>query len=88
MKQSNIIRVLIADDRPIVLQALAALLESETDITVVGKARDGQEALEMFRLHQPDVTLIDLRMPQMDGVAAITAICGEFKNAQIVVLTT
>ncbi|MFB2979795.1 response regulator [Microseira sp. BLCC-F43] len=88
MKQSNIIRVLIADDHPIVLQGLAALLESETDITVVGKVRDGHEAVEMFRQHQPDVTLMDLRMPQIDGVAAITAICGEFKNAQIVVLTT
>lgn len=88
MNQSNIIRVLIADDHPIVLQGLAALLESETDITVVAKVRDGYEAQEMFRIHQPDVTLMDLRMPHMDGVAAITAICGEFKNAQIVVLTT
>ena len=88
MSQSNIIRVLIADDHPIVLQGLAALLTSETDITVVGQVRDGHEAVQMFCQHQPDVTLMDLRMPQMDGVAAITAICREFKNAQIVVLTT
>lgn len=87
MEQSNIIRVLIADDHPIVLKGLAALFEAETDITVVGKVRDGHQAVEMFRIHQPDVTLMDLRMPKMDGVAAITAICGEFKNAQIVVLT-
>ncbi|HAZ49536.1 MAG TPA: DNA-binding response regulator [Cyanobacteria bacterium UBA11369] len=88
MKPSNIIRVLIADDHPIVLQGLAALLESETDINVVAKVRDGYEAQEMFRIDHPDVTLMDLRMPQMDGVEAISAICGEFKNAQIVVLTT
>jgi len=85
---SNIIRVLVADDHPVVAQGLVALLECEADITVVGQADDGCQALELFRQHQPDITLMDLRMPQMDGVTAITAICNEFDDARIIVLTT
>lgn len=88
MNQSNIIRVLVADDHPVVAQGLVALLECEADITVVGQADDGCQAVELFRQHHPDVTLMDLRMPQMDGVAAITAICNEFDDARIIVLTT
>ncbi|MEG3862323.1 response regulator transcription factor [Microcoleus sp. herbarium12] len=88
MQQSNMIRVLIADDHAIVRQGLAALLEQEPDLTVVAQANNGEEALTLFREYQPDVTLMDLRMPQMDGVAAITAICIEFDKARIVVLTT
>jgi two-component system, NarL family, response regulator len=88
VNQSNIIRVLVADDHPVVAQGLVALLECEADITVVGQAHDGCQAVELFRQHQPDVTLMDLRMPQMDGVAAITAICTEFDDARIIVLTT
>ena len=88
MNQSNIIRVLVADDHPVVAQGLVALLECEADITVVGQAYDGCQAVELFHQHQPDVTLMDLRMPQMDGVAAITAICTEFDDARIIVLTT
>ena len=86
--QSNIIRVLIADDHYIVRQGLVALLENELDMKVVAQASNGEEAVTMFREHQPDVALMDLRMPQMDGVAAIAAICGEFSRARIVVLTT
>ena len=88
MNQSNIIRVLIADDHSVLAHGLALLLECERDITVIGQARNGYEALELFRQHQPDVTLMDLRMPQLDGVAAITAICAEFNDAGIIVLTT
>ncbi len=88
MNQSNIIRVLVADDHPVVAQGLVALLECETDITVVGQAYDGRQAVELFHQHQPDVTLMDLRMPQMDGVAAITAICTLVDDARIIVLTT
>jgi DNA-binding NarL/FixJ family response regulator len=88
VNQSNIIRVLVADDHPVVAQGLVALLECEADITVVGQAYDGCHAVELFRQHQPDVTLMDLRMPQMDGVAAITAICTQFDDARIIVLTT
>jgi DNA-binding NarL/FixJ family response regulator len=86
--QSNIIHVLIADDHSVVAHGLVLLLECELDITVIGQARNGYEALELFRLHQPDITLMDLRMPQLDGVAAITAIRAEFNDARIIVLTT
>jgi DNA-binding NarL/FixJ family response regulator len=88
VNQSNIIRVLIADDHSVLAHGLALLLECELDITVIGQARNGYEALELFRQHQPDVTLMDLRMPQLDGVAAITAIRAEFNDAGIIVLTT
>lgn len=87
IQQSNMIRVLIADDHAIMRQGLAALVEQEPDLTVVAKASNGQEALTMFRQYQPDVTLMDVRMPQMDGVEAITALCTEFEAARIVVFT-
>jgi DNA-binding NarL/FixJ family response regulator len=88
MNQSNIIRVLIADDHPVVRQGLVAIVELEPDMTVVGIAGDGRSAVEVFRQQRPDVTLMDLQMPEMGGVDAITAICAEFDNARIVVLTT
>jgi two-component system, NarL family, response regulator len=87
IQQSNMIRVLIADDHAIMRQGLAALLEQEPDLTVVAKASNGQEALTMFRQYQPDVTLMDVRMPQMDGVETITALCTECETARIVVFT-
>lgn len=85
---SNVIRVLIADDHPIVSQGLTVLLECKPDITVVGQASNGREAIALFRQHQPDVTLMDLRMPEMSGVEAITALCAEFSDPRIIVLTT
>ncbi|MBD2534181.1 response regulator transcription factor [Nostoc flagelliforme FACHB-838] len=88
MSQLNAIRVLVVDDHPVVRQGLVAMLEEAPDILVVGQAGNGQEAIAVFRQKQPDATLMDLRMPQMDGVAAITAICTEFPAARIIVLTT
>jgi two-component system NarL family response regulator len=88
MSQSKAIRVLLVDDHPIVRQGLAAIVERQPDMTAIAQAGDGQEAVELFRQQQPDVTLMDLRMPQMGGVEAITTICAEFENARIVVLTT
>ena len=88
MSQPSVIRVLVVDDHPVVRQGLVAMLEEAPDLLVVGQAGNGYEALTVFREQQPDVTLMDLRMPQMDGVAAITAICAEFPVARIVVLTT
>ena len=88
MNQSKVVHVLIADDHSIMRQGLVALLDREPGITVVGQAGNGYEAVEMFRQYQPDVTLMDLRMPRMDGVAAISAICADFEKARIVVLTT
>ena len=88
MSQPNIIRILVVDDHPVVRQGLVAMLEEAPDILVVGQAGNGQEALTIFRQEQPDVTLMDLRMPEMDGVAAITAICTESPSTRIIVLTT
>ena len=82
------INVLIADDHPVVREGLAAIVERREDMTVIGQAGNGQEAVALYRRHQPDVTLMDLRMPQMDGTAAIAAIREEFPNAAIIVLTT
>lgn len=88
MSQSTTIRVLIADDHSIVRQGLATIINRDPEMTVIAQAEDGQQAIALFREYQPDVTLMDLRMPQVGGVEAITAICAEFKPARIVVLTT
>ena len=88
MSQPAVIRVLIVDDHAIVQQGLAAIINEESDMAVIGQTKDGIEAIELFRQEQPDVTLMDLRMPQMAGVEAITAICAEFNSARIIVLTT
>jgi DNA-binding NarL/FixJ family response regulator len=85
---SPVIRVLIVDDHAIVQQGLAAIINEESDMAVVGQAKDGTEAIALFRQQQPDVTLMDLRMPEMGGVEAISTICAEFKSARIMVLTT
>ena len=88
MSQPAIIRVLIVDDHAIVQEGIAAIINEEDDMTVMGQAKDGLEAIKLFREAQPDVTLMDLRMPQMGGVEAITALCAEFHSARIIVLTT
>lgn len=81
------IRILIADDHPIVRQGLVSILEEEPDMAIVGEANNGQEAVNLFQRHQPDITLLDLRMPTMSGVEAIIAIRREFPNACIIMLT-
>lgn len=82
------IRVLIVDDHTVVQQGLAAIINKQTDMTVVGEAKDGIGAVDLFRQLQPDVTLMDLRMPQMGGAEAISTICAEFSTARIIILTT
>ncbi|MBW4470630.1 MAG: response regulator transcription factor [Stenomitos rutilans HA7619-LM2] len=82
------IRVLIVDDHLIVQEGIAAIINEEEDMTVIGRAKNGIEAIELFRQLQPDVTLMDLRMPEMGGVEAITALCAEFNTARTIVLTT
>jgi two-component system NarL family response regulator len=82
------IRILIADDHPFFLDGLAANLEAEPDMKVVGRARDGREAVELSRQHAPDVVLIDLRMPVMNGVEAIREIVVCSPRSRIIVLTT
>lgn len=82
------IRVLVVDDHPLLREGIAAALGGHPDIVLVGEAADGCEALQLFRSLQPDVTLMDLQMPRMDGVEAINAIRAEFPLARIAVLTT
>ncbi len=88
MSQEAVIRILIADDHPIVRQGLAATIGRQPGMTVVAEAINGREVVDLFRLHRPDVTLMDLRMPQMDGVEAIAVIREESRTARIIVLTT
>ncbi|MBM0744410.1 response regulator transcription factor [Phormidium sp. CLA17] len=88
MSQPAVIRVLIVDDHAIVQQGIAAIINEEDDMTVVGQAQNGIESIALFRESQPDITLMDLRMPQMGGVEAIKALCAEFNTARIIVLTT
>ena len=84
----NEIRVLICDDHAVVREGLRALLSTEADMTIVGEAADGEGAVLAYRDLQPDVTLLDMVMPHMDGVEAIRAIISEFPNARILVLTS
>jgi len=82
------IRVLTADDHPVVRAGIAAMIANEPDIDIVAEGRDGAEAVALFEAHRPDVVLIDLRMPKLDGVSAIRAIRSIEPNARIVALTT
>lgn len=82
------IRVLVVDDHPLLREGIAALITNQPDIELVAEGSNGHEAIELFRSQLPDVTLMDLQMPDMSGVDAIIAIRGEFPGARIVVLTT
>jgi DNA-binding NarL/FixJ family response regulator len=84
----SLIRILAVDDHPMLLEGIASLVGSQPDMKLIAKASTGREALEQFRKHRPDVTLMDLQMPDMDGIEAMVAICGEFPDARIIVLTT
>jgi DNA-binding NarL/FixJ family response regulator len=83
-----VIRVLAVDDHEIVRDGIADLIETQSDMQLVAEASDGREAVAQFRNHHPDVTLMDLQMPNMSGIDAINVIRGEFPEARIVVLTT
>lgn len=82
------IRILVADDHPIVREGLVSLIERRPHLSVVAQSRTGQETLEMYRKHQPDITLMDVRMPQMDGLETTAAIRAEFPQARIILLST
>jgi DNA-binding NarL/FixJ family response regulator len=82
------IRILAVDDHPLVRQGIAGLVAIQPDMTLVGEASNGRDAVQQFREHRPDVTLMDLQMPEMNGIDAIIAIRHEFSEARIIVLTT
>jgi DNA-binding NarL/FixJ family response regulator len=82
------IRILIVDDHPLLREGVVSLVEKQADMLMVAEASNGKEALQLFQQHIPDITLMDLRLPGMDGIDAMTAILAEFPEAKIIVLTT
>jgi DNA-binding NarL/FixJ family response regulator len=85
---SGPIRILTVDDHALLREGIAALVNAESDMKLVAEASNGQEAIEKFRLHRPDVTLMDLQMPALNGIEAIISIRADFPNARVIVLTT
>src|ERR1044072_5359024 len=86
--ESSPIRILSVDDHPLFRTGIAALLATQPDMSIVAEAANGREAVQQFRTHRPDITLMDLQMPEMNGLDAMMAIRGEFPDARIIVLTT
>lgn len=84
----KLIRILTVDDHPLLREGIAALVNAEPDMKLVAEALNGIDAVEKFRLHRPDVTLMDIQMPELNGVEAIGRIQSEFPGARIIVLTT
>jgi DNA-binding NarL/FixJ family response regulator len=85
---SNPIRIMAVDDHPLLLQGLATIVGDQPDMLIVAQASNGREAIQQFRSHHPDVTLMDLQMPEMSGLDAMIAIRDEFPDAKFIVLTT
>jgi DNA-binding NarL/FixJ family response regulator len=88
MTDENPIRIMTVDDHPMLREGIAGLVSAQSDLKLVAEATSGREAIRQFRVHRPDVTLMDIRMPEMSGLDAISAIRGEFPAARIIVLTT
>src|SRR5215467_12244276 len=86
--KEDLIRVLTVDDHALIREGIAALIADQADMRLVAEASNGREAIAQFRLHRPDVTLMDLQMPEMNGIDALIAIRSESPDAQIIVLTT
>jgi len=84
----TVIRVMAVDDHPLLRDGISALIGAQTDMELVAEASTGSEAIGLFRAHHPDITLMDLQMPEMSGIDTISAIRGEFPDARIILLTT
>src|SRR5215204_4946094 len=87
MREEKRIRVFSVDDHPLMHEGIAALINNQADMTLVSEASDGKSALAAFREHEPDVTLMDLRLPDMSGIEAMSAILKEFPKARVIILT-
>jgi len=85
---AKVIKVFAVDDHPLLREGIAAVIQGEPDMVLVAEATNGQEAIESFRLHRPDVTLMDIQMPGMDGVDTMNAIRSEFPGSRFIILTT
>jgi DNA-binding NarL/FixJ family response regulator len=88
MSEQSRIRVLGVDDHPLMREGIAAIINSQPDMTIVAQAATAAEAVELYRLHGPDVTLMDLRLPDMSGIDALVRIRAEFTAARVIMLTT
>ena len=88
MTEASPIRILVVDDHPVVREGVAGLVGGQPDMSIVGEASNGREAIQQFRAHHPDVVLLDLQMPEMSGLDALIAIRDEASEARIIVLTT
>jgi len=82
------IRILAVDDHPVVRQGIAGMVAIESDMTLVAEASNGREAIQQFRIHRPDITLMDVQMPEMNGIDALIAIRNEAPDAKVIMLTT
>src|SRR6266567_7439861 len=85
---SNQIRILTVDDHPLLREGIAGLVADQSDMSLVAEASNGREAIQQFRTHRPDITLMDLQMPHMNGLDAMVSIRSEFPEARIIILTT
>jgi len=88
MTDASPIRILVVDDHPVVREGVSALVGGQSDMSIVGQASNGREAIQQFRAHHPDVVLMDLQMPEMNGLDALIAIRDEAPEARVIVLTT
>ena len=88
MAETRIIRVMAVDDHPLMMAGIVGEINAQADMRVIAEAADGDEAIALFRKHRPDITLMDIRMPKVNGIAAIKSIRQQFPHARIVVLTT
>ena len=86
--KTNPIRILTVDDHPLLREGIAALVSTQSDMKPVAEASNGREAIQLFRTMRPDVTLMDVQMPEIDGIEALIAIRSEFPDARVIVLTT
>jgi DNA-binding NarL/FixJ family response regulator len=88
MNEPDVIRILIVDDHPLLREGIISLVGKQTDMRIVGEASNGNEVLQLFKQCTPDVTLMDLRLPESDGIDVMTAILSEFPDAKVIILTT